>query len=181
MRMLRFVAVAIVLCIGTLTTVFGCSCAVGNAKTAFKRSTAVFLGEIVTTDDEARTTYRVIERFKGPRLSLLQVNGCRGLCSYGCGGAAGSRHVIYAFGSDQLITSMCTRSSPESDSRSDLALLRRRAAWWRSPLSSLRLIAWWRQILVDMRRSQANSALRTWSRNLLHRKCVTISRAAPSG
>ena len=154
--MLRIAIAAMAICCLAETTAFACSCAGVKAKTTFKSSTAVFLGEIIATEPDGPTTFRVHESFKGPASSVLRVNGCAaGMCSYACHGdtSVGTLHVIYAYGSrEQLKTSMCNRNMNAHHPLSDLSILRHRAAWWRSPISSLRVIVLSQRVLRAIRR-----------------------------
>jgi|SRR5687768_527581 len=143
--MFRACLYAILVSAAMQTAAFACSCAGLDAKTTFKLSTEVFVGEVVETTSK-EVTFRVVRRFKGGSSPVVRVLTCADMCAYTCGPPLGSRHIIYAQSSDgRLRTSICTRSSPELAPHSDLRILRRRACWWRSPVSSLRVIRWWRQ------------------------------------
>jgi hypothetical protein len=54
----------------------------------------------------------------------------------------GTRHLIYAHltQTNTLEVSLCSRSASEERASCDLRYLRSRAAWWRFPLSSLRIL-----------------------------------------
>ncbi|HEX6087768.1 MAG TPA: hypothetical protein VF266_24770 [Thermoanaerobaculia bacterium] len=122
-------------------TLHACTCLVSEPKSEFKSATAVFAGEVLESADGV-VRLRVLERFKGAQSQVVEVQNNVSTCEYG-GLTPGSQHLIYAhehLGS--LTVSICTRSRPLERAECDLGYLRSRAAWWRSPLSSLRLAAW---------------------------------------
>ena len=143
MRCTVWIALIVAWTIGA-ERVYGCECAPPYPKLAFKGSIAVFYGEVVDAS-HAEVVYRVIEHFKDSNTQLIRVNGERGMCSY-LGAVLGSRHLIWAYGEpNHLQTGLCTRSRAERYAESDLKLLRHRAWWWRSPLSSVTPLRWWKQ------------------------------------
>jgi hypothetical protein len=123
-----------------------CMCIHASPKGEFKRSSAVFAGEVLSWSwDDNRARMRVIERFKGAEGDVVDVH-TEGGCAYTALQASGSRHLIYAYAREDghLSTSVCSGSHDMRKAQCDLRLLRRHAAWWRSPLSSLRIIHWMR-------------------------------------
>jgi hypothetical protein len=146
------VALAIAM-LAAAARVYACECATPYPKSAFKGSTAVFVGEVVSASSGV-VVYRVIDRFKGSGGELVHVDGQPSMCVYS-GTTVGSRHLIWAYGDPaHLATGMCTRSRPEREAQEDLRLLRQRAWWWRNPVSSLTLIRWFRQWRYDRARRQ---------------------------
>lgn len=126
------------------TDLAACSCITTDPKTSFKRSAAVFTGEVISYDGRV-AAMRVIEPFKGAdRAATLEiVSGEDGAaCGYGGVLTPGSRHLIYAYRETGgwLAVSLCSRSALGERSTCDLRYLRTRAGWWRSPLSSLRIL-----------------------------------------
>lgn len=126
------------------TDLAACSCLVTDAKSSFKGSAAVFTGEVVSYDGRL-ATMRVIEAFKGvDRAANVEfVSGEDGAaCGYGSALVPGSRHLIYAYRETGgwLAVSLCSRSGLEQHATCDLRFLRSRAWWWRSPLSSPRIL-----------------------------------------
>jgi hypothetical protein len=133
----RYVLVA-VLTLAAAERAAACSCITSQPKTAFKQADAVFLGE-VTSEADGVAAMRVLEWFKGPRTDTIEVNAMPGsTCAYGML-SPGSRHLVYAFGPAMEI-SVCSRSIPVERAQCDLRFLRSRASWWRSPLSSVRVL-----------------------------------------
>jgi hypothetical protein len=118
-----------------------CTCVMAEPKTAFKRSATVFFGEVLSYDG-AVARIRVVEGFKEAKGTIEVFTGSDGAaCGYGGALTAGSRHLIYANRvNGRLETNVCTRTKPESGAACDLRYLRSRAVWWRSPLSSLRML-----------------------------------------
>ena len=118
-----------------------CTCVMTDPKTAFKRSAMVFFGEVLAYDGVV-ARMRVVEGFKEAKGTIEIFTGTDGAaCGYGSALTAGSRHLIYANRvNGRLETSVCTRTKPESVAECDLRYLRSRASWWRSPLSSLRVL-----------------------------------------
>lgn len=126
--------------------VLACSCITRDPKTTFKNAAAVFLGEVVEYDGTV-ARLRVLEAFKNVgRDEVVEVRtGEDGAsCGYGAALTPGSRHLLYAYDAGgHLGVSICNRSRPEKEAAAcDLPLLRSRAGWWRSPLSSFRLFEW---------------------------------------
>lgn len=126
------------------TDLAACSCLITDPKSAFKRSAAVFTGEVLAYDGRV-ASMRVVEPFKGPeRAATVEiVSGEDGAaCGYGSALTPGSRHLIYAYRETGgwLAVSLCSRSALEQQATCDLRYLRSRAGWWRSPLSSLRIL-----------------------------------------
>ena len=118
-----------------------CTCVVPEPKSAFKSATVVFLGEVIESAD-GMVRLRPLERFKGARTEVVELQNNISTCEYG-GLTPRSQHLIYAFEHlGALTVSICTRSRPLERAECDLRYLRSRAAWWRSPLSSLRIAAW---------------------------------------
>ena len=119
-----------------------CVCIDLGPKTSFKGATVVFLGEVVE-DSNGVIRLRVLERFKGAAGESVEVSTLRETsCSYGGATPPGSRHLIYGWREEggMLSAGQCSRSAPEARAACDLRYLRSRAWWWRSPLSSLRLL-----------------------------------------
>jgi hypothetical protein len=120
----------------------GCVCVGFAPKTAFKGADVVFLGEVLEDGNDV-IRLRVVDRYKGPAEENLEVSLLRDTsCSYGGATPPGSRHLIYAWRDENgmLTASQCSRSGPEARRACDLRYLRSRAWWWRSPLSSLRIL-----------------------------------------
>jgi len=118
-----------------------CVCLFSDPKTAFKQSHVVFLGEVIADGDVTRM--RVLETFKGTDAETIDVSTLRMTsCAYAGETAPGSRHLIYGWRDEngQLSASACSRSAPEARAACDLRYLRSRAWWWRSPLSSFRVL-----------------------------------------
>jgi hypothetical protein len=120
---------------------YACTCITVPPKTAFKQAEAVFLGEVLSYEDTV-ARMRVVEWFKGPKENVEVTTG-RDSASCGYGGlAVGSRHLVYAQRFEgQLLVSLCSRSRAETHAACDLRYLRSRSAWWRSPLSSIRILS----------------------------------------
>lgn len=122
-----------------------CSCVVRDPKTVFKNADAVFIGEVISEHETGDVLVRVVERFKGPAtgeevdLRMYRMSSC----AYPGETPPGSRHLIYGFEDNLLLgAGQCSRSAPEGRAACDLRYLRSRAGWWRSPLSSFRLLSW---------------------------------------
>jgi hypothetical protein len=133
---------------GFATEVHACSCIIADSpKTAFQEAKAVFLGEVLSYGEDVATV-RVIERFKGVDHEQVELvtreDGAA--CGYGDLLELQSRHLFYAYdhagGLPFLEVSACSRTTGEDHAECDLRYLRSRAAWWRSPLSRIRLLAW---------------------------------------
>lgn len=118
-----------------------CTCLTPDPKTSFQSADAVFLGEVLEYENN-RARMRPLERFKGADGEVVEFTTADSgtTCGYGGALARGSRHLIYARDGEEV--SLCSRSRPEELAACDLKYLRSRAAWWRSPLSSLRLLRW---------------------------------------
>ena len=118
-----------------------CTCVTPDAKTSFKSAEAVFLGEVVEYENN-RARLRPIERFKGAGGEVVEftTSDSGTTCGYAGLLATGSRHLIYVREGEEV--GLCSRSRPEEPAACDLKYLRSRAAWWRSPLSSLRVLRW---------------------------------------
>lgn len=139
MRLAMLLALAL-----SATSAIACSCVGGGPKTSFKWADAVFEAEVVEYDaDTARL--RPLRFFKGEPVEFIDVytRDNSAACGYGEALTPGSRHLIYAAQHDTmpyLEVSLCGGSKPLERASCDLAYLRSRAAWWRSPLSSLRIL-----------------------------------------
>jgi hypothetical protein len=121
---------------------FACSCITPPPKDAFKSARAVFLGKVLSYDG-AVATFEVLRNFKGAPGETFQALTSSTACGYGQRFDFAKEHLIYAqdFGSGIEID-LCGRSAAVHDAGCDLAYLKSRAAWWRSPVSSLRLLSW---------------------------------------
>ena len=121
-----------------------CTCIEWEMKGAFKEAEAVFLGEVVSYEGGI-ARMRPIERFKGAREEIVEFGAAEdgASCGYVAALTPGSRHLIYLYRwQGRLAASTCFRSRPESHAACDLRYLRSQAAWWRSPLSSVRILKW---------------------------------------
>lgn len=125
-------------------SVAACTCIGGGPKTSFKWADAVFEAEVIAYDaDTARL--RPVRMFKGEPAEFIDVfsRASSAACGYGDALVPGSRHLIYASKHETmgyLEVSLCGGSKPVERASCDLAYLRSRAAWWRSPFSSLRIL-----------------------------------------
>lgn len=120
----------------------GCICARVGQKTAFKGADAVFLGEVLE-DGLYVIRARVVDHYKGAAGKNMEVSMVRDVaCEYAGATPRGSRHLIYASRREDGLysVSQCTGSAPESQAACALGNLRFRAWWWRSSLSSPRLL-----------------------------------------
>ena len=120
-----------------------CICGQLGPKTEFKRVDAVFLGKVVAYDGRW-ATFEVLENFKGANVREIRVRTSEygESCGYGWALQPNSDHLVFATitKTGDLHTSTCTRTWRREGSECDLRLLRRRAAWWRSKLSSFRIL-----------------------------------------
>jgi hypothetical protein len=112
-------------------------------KTEFKSAGIVFLGEVLTSEP-GLAEMRILENFKnapGERITMhTPTQGSA--CGYWFG-KPGSRHLIYGWlDAEGPAVNLCSRSREASQANCDLRYLRSRAAWWRFPLSSLRILKW---------------------------------------
>jgi hypothetical protein len=118
-----------------------CTCIASEPKSAFKSAAAVFVGEVLESADGV-VRLRPLEWFKGKKSDVVELQNNISTCEYG-GLTPGSQHLIYAHEHlGHRIVSICTRSRSLERADCDLRYLRSRAAWWRSPLSSLRIATW---------------------------------------
>ena len=141
-------AVALLALVGLLLAAgpaSACICPLLDPKSEFKRVDSVFLGKVIEYDGKW-ATFEVIRKFKGRDAGQIRVRTVPHgeTCGYGWALATDSEHLVYAVIDDSgdLRTSTCTRTWKGSSSECDLRLLERRAAWWRSRLSSLRILKW---------------------------------------
>lgn len=118
-----------------------CECITPDPKTGFKHASSVFLGEVVTAS-RGQITFNVIETFKGRTADVITVDG-RGSCGYSVK-YVGDQYLIWARRGDDgtLYIGFCALSHPVKQDDWTLRTLRRRAWWWRSPISSLRWLEW---------------------------------------
>jgi hypothetical protein len=132
---------ALLFAIAMTTEVAACTCLFDEPKSAFKKATGVFLGEVIEYDGTT-AKLRVIESYKGREGPVAEVitTTDSAMCGYS-GLTPGSRHLIYLYPETREV-SICGRSKPEDRAACDLRYLRSRAAWWRSPLSSIRILQW---------------------------------------
>jgi len=130
---------ALVLAIGLFVTrtAMACSCAnTEDVKSAFKCSSAYFLGLVVEGNERSNTTakIRVVEGFKGVDSGSIVTVDAGGSC--GTTLVTGGLYVIQASLYDgALRTGMCTQTKEAHAAGKTLYRLRRYAWWWRLPFS----------------------------------------------
>ena len=126
-------------------SVTACVCVTGSPKDDLKRATIVFVGEVLSYDGR-NGSVRTIEVFKGHLGSVVSVlTGPYGeSCGYGSFMRQNSRHLFYATASQNgaFAISTCGRTRPVEFAECDLRLLRKRARWWSSRISSFRVAKW---------------------------------------
>jgi hypothetical protein len=131
--------------LGSAAELQACSCVVGSPKSAFQGSDDVFLGEVLDSDGFT-ARMRPIESFKGARHGIVKIvtDPEGSACGYGWALEVGSRHLIYGYREtvDDVRVSLCSRTAREESAACDLSLLRSRARWWKTRLSSVRLFQW---------------------------------------
>jgi hypothetical protein len=143
---MRLALTALLVLLAAPQALYACTCIAVDPKTAFKRAEAVFVGEVLSYENEI-ARMRPIEWFKGTKTDVVEfvTVSSSAACGYGDRLGPGSRHLIYAYrrepGTHPEVSS-CSRSRPETHAECDLTYLRSRAAWWRSPLSSFRALQW---------------------------------------
>ena len=91
-------AVLATLTVAVAVRAHACSCIMPDPKTAFQRSAAVFVGEIVASD-RGVATLRVVEWFKGRGVEEMTIAAGESSAAAAMGTAGdGSRHLIYPSG-----------------------------------------------------------------------------------
>ena len=144
---MRLALTALLALLAAPQALYACLCIKVDPKTMFKRAEVVFVGEVLSYKDET-ARMRPIEWFKGTETDVVEfVSGTSSAaCGYGESLVPGSRHLIYATRRHAPRTNLevwtCNRVRPVTHAECDLAYLRSRAWWWRSPLSSFRALQW---------------------------------------
>ena len=122
-----------------------CVCMTPTPKDAFKGSGAVFVGQVLSYDGHVAMV-QALEVFKGdvPSVSRVYTSDDGGICGYGSVLNVGSTHLFYTgqIKDGGVGVSSCGRTKPIERATCDLRLLRRRAWWWRSHVSSFRPAKW---------------------------------------
>ena len=115
-----------------------CTACIGApAKWHFKRSAALFVGEVLNIEPNGETRLSVVEAWKGSFDGEAVVFDLRTSCGFGQF-KVGSRYLVDARPGPQgqLIVDMCGLTRLESSNDPTIDRIRRRYKWWRCPLSS---------------------------------------------
>ncbi|MFW6136423.1 MAG: hypothetical protein ACOC7N_06340 [Chloroflexota bacterium] len=114
-----------------------CMCVpAGPPSDELERSTAVFAGkvtgvevpsgDVMSSADPVRVTFRIYTVWKGPSRDSLTVTTARSTVSCGYEFEAGKEYLVYAYGEeDDLEVSLCSRTRPLALAEADLAALGR--------------------------------------------------------
>jgi Uri superfamily endonuclease len=117
---------------------FGCSvCASKPLKFAFQDSKLFFVGE-VKQQQQWNVTFHVLEQFAGDNVSEVTLdtsNSCS-MSNFSVGvtylvEATETQHGLHAY--------LCSHTQAVEKDTRELRVVRRRAAWWRCPLSRVSL------------------------------------------
>lgn len=117
---------------------FGCAVCVGKPlKIAFQDSELFFIGTVVTRQPWS-VTFRVQEQFKGKPVAEVTLQTSNS-CSMS-GFAVGVSYLVEATPTEGGLQAYCGSHTQEVRAGSrDVAVVRRRAAWWHSRLSRISL------------------------------------------
>ena len=128
-----------ILCISLVIATIAATaeCLTPPIKRELKYSRSVFVGRMVLSSS-AGITFEVVEPFKGAvrgqRIAAYPDLGFDGYDPRSL--TAGSLHLVFArFDGEHLIFGRCSNGSRFEASDAKIRLLRRRAWWWRLPLS----------------------------------------------
>lgn len=108
--------------------VFGCSCSSPPPPaTALKYSTAVFTGKVIAISPAAgyskNILFKVEKAWKGVRGPLISVSTSADGASCGNSYSVGESWLVYARGTGNLSTSVCSRTSQLKNAQRDLQVL----------------------------------------------------------
>jgi hypothetical protein len=119
-------------------TAQACSClSVGSACAALGRSSAIFIGTVVSIDPPGggrgtvtqHVRFEVEEAIKGIDATTVDIETTSDTGSCGYPFRRGTKYLVYAFGDKKALSvSLCSRTGPLEDRRNDLELLRETAA-----------------------------------------------------
>ena len=137
----------ILLLLGLPSSSSACVCVTLEQKSHFQASQLVFVGQLIERSADGGYVLLVTESFKGTKEGeRVTIEGWDYLCGeYPEEDDRRSFLVFAAPTADSGIwarTCSPTRLATHSWAECDIKLLRRRAAWWKFPLSRLRLVRW---------------------------------------
>lgn len=128
MRRITFISLALLFLMSAAENSFACSCApsIGpvkaQVKEAFKKSTAIFSGEVIsiapTSEHQVTVTMRVGKSWKGKLAKEITITTAANSAMCGYGFEAGKTYLVYAFGAnDSLMTTICSRTKLSSNTQ----------------------------------------------------------------
>ncbi len=104
---------------------YACSCAFQSRAQLFNRASTVFVGEVVSYENDV-ATFRVLRPFKGVAARTVQVRTVYSSvsCGYGEMLAPKSRHLIYAYSASKgLSTNFCSGNGPVNAMKTEILML----------------------------------------------------------
>ncbi len=124
------VALALILSFFYSYELFACKCIDPNSipiEETIKKSTAVFIGEVVSIESEAnylKVKFDVLASYKGiNEKSFIIVKTAKSEAACGYPFKAGEKYLVFTYGDDAFYTGLCSRTGPLNDAGETIALL----------------------------------------------------------